>query len=68
MRLHCMDNKKSLCLKTSSSQTAPFLQLPWEQKCANSPVFIVPLEIRWLDGIFSWFFFLSLFSFSFSSF
>lgn len=56
MRLHCMDKKNSLCLKTSSSQTVLFLQLPWEQKCANSLVFIVPLEVQWLDGIFGWFF------------
>lgn len=41
MRLPCEHEESSLCLQTSSSQTVPFLQLPWEQNCANSPVFVV---------------------------
>lgn len=65
MRLHCVDEENSLCLKTRSSQTVPFLQLPWEQKCANSPIFIVSLEVQWLEGFFGWLFFSSPFLISF---
>lgn len=55
MALHCVGEENSLCLGTSSSQTVAFLQPPWEQKCANSPVFVVSLEVRWLERIFGWF-------------
>lgn len=68
MRLPCMHKENSLCLKTSFSQTGPFLQLPWEQKCANSPVLVVSSgwdSFCWVGFSPPLFFF--LFSFSFNS-
>jgi len=37
MRPHCVHKENGLCLKRSSSQPVPFLQLP-QQTCANSHV------------------------------